>query len=130
MNFSTVSLLTHVLQNKDYQGGGQGDWGNGVGLLYIYIDDLEQPVLTTYLDISTIIQLDNDGAYVGFTAATGDSHWQTHDIASWQFRSLYIDKKYTSPTIVNGVGAYECMNIDECVHLEDTQHFIRMDKYT
>jgi len=62
----------------------------------VYLDDLYSPVITTPLNLEATLNLDNGRMYVGLTAATGDSHFQTHEILSWQFRSLYADKVVTA----------------------------------
>jgi hypothetical protein len=58
----------------------------------------------------------------------GDTHWQVHDILSWQYKALYIDKSYTPPFVVNDAGAFECVNEDECVHKVDYDHYLRTNK--
>ena len=91
---TAYSFNTHLcayLQNADFPSGGQADWGTGIGLLYIYLDDLDSPVITTPLNLGSTLQLDRGRAYVGFTAGTGDTHWQTHDILDWSFISLTHD---------------------------------------
>jgi Legume lectin domain len=102
-----------------------GDWGSGLGMLYVYIDDLHSPVISTPIDLASTLDLDCGRAYVGFTAATGDEHWQAHDILNWQFSSLFIDKDYTPPLVINGDGAHECVDETACVHPADYDHFIR-----
>jgi hypothetical protein len=98
-----------------------------MGLLYIYIDDLYSPILVTPLNLAATLRLDGGRAYVGFTAATGASHWQAHDLLSWQFKSLCLDTDYTPPLVVNGEGAHECVNKAACVHPADYDHFLRTD---
>ena len=39
------------LTNGDYVNGGVGDWGAGLGLLSVYVDDLYSPVLITPMDL-------------------------------------------------------------------------------
>jgi len=112
-------------QNADFAYGGEGDWGVGFGLLYIYLDDLYSPVITTPLNLGATLTLDDGRCYVGVTAATGDSHWQTHDLLEWSFSSLYIDEYYTPPLMANGEGAYECVNVTACVHLPEFVHYSR-----
>jgi hypothetical protein len=85
------------------------------------------PVITTPLNLESTLNLDNGRMYVGLTAATGDSNYQVHEILGWQFRSLYIDKIYYPPLIVNGEGAHECVNETECVHKPDYVHYMRMN---
>ena len=56
------------------------------GSLQVFIDDLDNPLMTAYVDLAEVMNLDNGRAWVGFTAATGDS-WQNHDLISWVFDS-------------------------------------------
>ena len=51
------------------------------------MDDLVNPLLTTTLDISTLLSLDNGSAWVGFTAGTGTA-WQAQDIQDWSFSEI------------------------------------------
>lgn len=53
--------------------------------LSVFLDDIQEAVLKTDVDIASITGSDGD-AYVGFTAATGEGY-QYHDILSWKFRS-------------------------------------------
>lgn len=69
-----------------------GDWGTGFGVLSVYMDDLFTPILATPLNLGTTLALDHGRAYVGFTAGTGSRHWQTHDLLSWRWTSLFLDK--------------------------------------
>ena len=34
-------------QNADFPNGGEADWGTGFGLLYVYLDDMYSPVIST-----------------------------------------------------------------------------------
>lgn len=113
------------MQNGDYKNGGEGDWGVGFGLLYVYIDDMYSPIITTPINLGATLKLDEGRAYVGLTSATGDEYWQAHDILSWQFNSLFIDEKYTPPTRVNNQGDHQCVNETECVHRVDYDHYMR-----
>lgn len=122
---SLLLLLNFKSQNADFEYGGEGDWGTGFGLAYIYLDDMFSPVITTPLNLGKTLNLDNGRAWVGLTAATGDAHWQAHDILQWQFRSLFVDEAYTPPLVVNGAGAYECANLTHCVHSPDYDHYMR-----
>jgi hypothetical protein len=105
--------------------GGQSDWSTSFGLLYIYLDDLFSPIITTPLNLGATLNLDNGRAFVGFTASTGNEHFQVHDVLNWNFESFFIDKKYTKPTVVNGEGAQQCVNESVCLHPFDEQHFVR-----
>ena len=54
------------------------------GILIIFLDYLENPVLEVSLDISSTLTLSDGTAWVGFTALAG--YFQaTHDILSWSF---------------------------------------------
>jgi len=124
-SFQVNGYTTWFLENGDFQYGGQGDWGPGFGMLYVYLDDMYSPVITCPMNLAATLDLDNGRAIVGLTAATGDSTWQTHDIIGWQFTSLYIDQDYTAPLIVNGVGDHHCRNESVCVHQVDYNHYYR-----
>lgn len=124
-SFQVNGYTTWFLENADFQYGGEGDWGAGFGLLTIYMDDMYSPILTTPLNLDKTLILDDGRAYIGLTAATGDKNWQNHDILGWQFSSLYIDDNYVAPTIVNGEGAYSCVNETVCVHQVDYDHYHR-----
>ena len=68
-----------------------GDWGKGgLGLLYIYCENMVDPVLVVPLNLASTLNLNRGRAWVGFTAATGSS-WQAHDILNWKFSSLRLD---------------------------------------
>ena len=124
-SFQVNGYTTYFLENADYKNGGEGDWGVGVGLLYIYLDDMYSPIITTPINLDKTLKLDSGRAFVGLTAATGDSLWQAHDVLEWQFSSTYKDEKYEPPIIVNGEGAFECVNVTECVHQVEYEHFVR-----
>ncbi len=55
------------------------------GVLEVFYDNLDTPVLTTPFDLAGALTLDNGGAFVGFTAATGGA-WEAHEILSWSFQ--------------------------------------------
>eukprot|EP01041_Mallomonas_annulata_P008232 gene8232-16928_t len=120
-----TSWFMNVSQNADFKNGGEGDWGTGMGLLYVYLDDLYSPVITTPLNLDATLKLDSGRMYVGLTSATGDNHWQAHDLLDWRFQSLYKDIAYTHPLVVNDEGSYECVNTTECVHRPDFEHYPR-----
>ena len=56
------------------------------GNLQLFLDDLENPLMTVYVNLAKVMDLDSDRAWVGFTAASG-SDWQNHDLVSWEFNS-------------------------------------------
>jgi hypothetical protein len=76
--------------------------GNGehmhIGSLTVFIDDgiaADDPILTIPINLSKLISLPADKAYVGFTAATG-KQYAKHDILSW---ILCDQDPCTPPTI-------------------------------
>ena len=50
-SFKMNSYGSWFLTNGDYVNGGVGDWGAGLGLLSVYVDDLYSPVLITPMDL-------------------------------------------------------------------------------
>jgi len=52
-------------------------------VVFVYLDNPTVPVLTSTLDLSTVVDSD-ERAYVGFTASTG-AGYENHDILSWSF---------------------------------------------
>lgn len=56
------------------------------GNLQVFLDDLENPLMTVYVNLAKVMDLDNGRAWVGFTAASG-ADWQNHDLVSWEFDS-------------------------------------------
>ncbi len=84
--------MSYFFQNDDFSKGGKGDWGYlGLGLLHIYCENLEDPVLTVPLHLSKTLNLNRGRAWVGFTASTGDETFQVHDILHFTFSSLRLD---------------------------------------
>ncbi len=124
-SFQVNGYTSFFFENADFEYGGEGDWGIGFGLLYIYIDDMYSPVITTPLNLKKTINLDDDRAIVGLTASTGDNTWQAHDILSWKFTSLYQDDFYEKPIILNGQGDHRCVNMTVCRHFTDYEHYMR-----
>ncbi len=56
------------------------------GNLRVYLDDLENPLMTVYVNLAKVIDLDEGRAWVGFTAACG-ADWQNQDLVNWSFTS-------------------------------------------
>jgi hypothetical protein len=56
------------------------------GNLQVYLDDLENPLMTVYVNLAGVMDLDEGRAWVGFTAACG-ADWQNQDLVSWSFAS-------------------------------------------
>lgn len=70
---ATDELLPLLLDGGD---------GRRMGTLAVWLDDTVEPVLAMPLTLSMALALPDDRAYVGFTAATGDS-WAKHDLLDW-----------------------------------------------
>jgi hypothetical protein len=114
--FAPSTHSAYFMSNADYPQGGQADWGTGVGVLSVYIDDMQKPVLTIPLNLCATLDCDAGRAWVGFTAATGERFWQVHDLLEWDLRSTRNDPHYDPPPIVNGEGAHSCNDPKLCVH--------------
>ena len=56
------------------------------GNLEVFLDDMENPLMTVYVNLAKVMNLDEGRAWVGFTAATGGFS-QEHEILSWSFAS-------------------------------------------
>ncbi|GEM_PF-956561 len=56
------------------------------GNLQMYLDDMENPLMTVYVNLARVMDLDEGWAWVGFTAA-GGADWQNQDLVSWSFAS-------------------------------------------
>ena len=57
------------------------------GTMRVYLDGSIAPCLNVSVSISDTISLDQGGAYVGFTGATGGA-WQNQDIHSWTLTTV------------------------------------------
>jgi len=55
-----------------------------VGLLEVFVDDLEVPLISTPIDLGKAMDLDDGLAFVGFTASTAQ-FFEVHDILQWFF---------------------------------------------
>jgi hypothetical protein len=60
-----------------------GDAGKP-GTIAIYLDKMDEPILTAQANLAELLSLDNGRVWVGFTAATGRRS-QTHDVLSFSF---------------------------------------------
>lgn len=114
--FVSSPHASHFYENADFSSGGMGDFGTGVGQLEVYLDDLNSPVLVTAVNIGTLLKLHHGRAWVGFTAATGHSTWQTQDLLSWHLNQLRLDKEEYPMPVVNGVGVFSCSDEKLCVN--------------
>jgi hypothetical protein len=99
--FTASPWSVNFLENADYAAGSQADWGTGMGTLSVYVDNLFTPIFTTVINVASTLSLDNGRAWVGFTASTGESFYQVHDIMSWQFAALRETQREYPSEIVN-----------------------------
>ena len=67
------------------------------GTLQVFLDDLENPLMTVYVNLAKVMDLDNGRAWVGFTAATG-ADWQNQDLIRWIFDSPEDAIQYDAQT--------------------------------
>ena len=68
------------------------------GNLQVFLDDLENPLMTVYVNLAKVMDLDNGRAWVGFTAASG-ADWQNHDLVSWILASSEETGQNTAPAL-------------------------------
>lgn len=120
--FTATGHTSLFLENGEFERGGLSDWGNGIGTLSIYIDDLTTPMMSIPLNLASTLHLHHGRAWVGFTASTGEKTWQVHDILKWSFSQLRIDPPYNRPTVLDAgtrgmSGPHQCYSDDEkCIH--------------
>jgi hypothetical protein len=77
------NLLPYIKDNGE---------GRSVGTLAVFIDEgveSDTPILAIPLNLSVLLDLPQDDAYVGFTASTG-LKWEKHDILDWQWCSTEL----------------------------------------
>ena len=56
------------------------------GKFQVFLDDLENPLITASVNVAEVMNLDQGRAWVGFTAATGADYYN-QDVLSWSFDS-------------------------------------------
>ena len=85
--------MTYFFKNDAYHDDGLGDWGYaGLGLIHVYCQNVNDPILTVPLHLSKTLNLNRGRAWVGFTASTGDETFQVHDVLDFTFSSLRHDE--------------------------------------
>jgi len=78
-------LRSGLREGKWWAASGPAPLHQGLGLLRVFVDDTPLPALTVPLNLEAFLDLKEGGrAWVGFTAATGDS-FQQHDVLAWDF---------------------------------------------
>lgn len=85
---ASPSLLPYLLGNGEHF---------HIGSLSVFMDDgivNDSPLLSIPINLSTLLDLPADKAYVGFTASTG-KQYAKHDILSWTF----CDQDHCEPVI-------------------------------
>ena len=65
------------------------------GNLQVYLDDMVNPLMTVYVNLAKVMNLDEGRAWVGFTAACG-ADWQNQDLLSWFFASNSDPSRWSS----------------------------------
>lgn len=55
------------------------------GVLRVYVDNLDSPVIVTFLPIGDWLDLSGGQAWVGFAGSTGVGSWQKQEILGWSF---------------------------------------------
>ena len=57
-----------------------------VGIVRVYVDDLEAPVLTVPLDMRAVLSARSQNAWVGVTASTGEDFatFDVHNLKFWR----------------------------------------------
>ena len=56
------------------------------GNFRVFLDDMENPLMTVYINLAKVMNLDEGRAWVGFAAACG-ADWQNQDLLGWSFAS-------------------------------------------
>jgi len=75
---ASQSLLPYLKDNGEQK---------RIGMLVVFIDDgveKDEPIMAMPINLSLLLNLVDDKAYVGFTASTG-CYYEKHDILSWVF---------------------------------------------
>ena len=75
---ATPSLVQYLKDNGE---------NRRMGTLLVYIDEGiadDEPLMAVPINLSVLLRLPQDQAYVGFTAATG-LRWEKHDIINWMW---------------------------------------------
>jgi Bacterial lectin len=57
------------------------------GNLQVFLDDLENPLMTVYVNLARVLNLDDGRAWVGLVGSTGDDY-QNQDLVSWSFAAF------------------------------------------
>ena len=89
--------------------------------LYVYVDDMANPVLTTKVDIEKTLDLKDGLAWVGFTAATGNAY-QNSDISRWTFGPI------EPIVIIPGLGTSSLYQSDSEELYENSRLWVNIDR--
>ena len=57
------------------------------GTLSVFVDDLGTPLLEVNVDLTTLLQIPDGTATVGFTAGTGGGN-QNHEVINWSYQAI------------------------------------------
>ena len=81
------------VEKSNYTNDGLADFDVGrLGMMYMYVQDVNHPFLVTTLNLGTALKLNTGRACVEFTGSTGTHASQVHVILKWNLDSLHIDK--------------------------------------
>jgi hypothetical protein len=79
---------------------------DGAGILKVFIDNMDTPVLSVNVNLASTLMLDDGKAFVGFTSATGWAY-QNHDVLSWDFTDSYdVTPPVTAVTVPANEAIY------------------------
>jgi hypothetical protein len=93
------------------------------GVIKVWLDDLRRPILSTILDLESLLMLANSGgrAWIGFTAATGNEAWAKQELLSLEFRDFTCPGDCTMRGVCKGDGSCRCdegFTGDDCARME------------
>ena len=81
------------VEKSDYPNGGLADFDVGrIGIMYMYVQDVNHPLLVDTLKFPASLNLNAGRTCVGFIGSIGTHASQVHVILKWNLDSLHIDK--------------------------------------
>jgi hypothetical protein len=77
-------------------------------VISVFLDDLTTPVLTSSIDLASVVDPATGTAYVGLTASTG-AGWENHDILSWSFQNEAVSSNigFSREEVSSSIRFYE-----------------------
>ena len=105
-----MSLAHFITNGRDFKAGAAPQWVTGLGVIRVYLFGAATPLLTVPCNLENTLRLDQGRAWVGFTASTGSSAWQGHEVLAWEFtqeRQHHARQAASGPAFTpNGEGGY------------------------